>query len=148
MIRLSLAASLLAALPLAAAERQIQMKDLPAAVQQAVQQQTSGAEIKGISQEKENGRMQYEVETRVAGKSRDLTFDGKGTLVEVEQEVDLDALPSPARAAIEKRAAGGKIVKVESIARGGVIVAYEGAYTKGGRSHEVSVNANGAPIKD
>lgn len=139
--------TVLCALTLGAAEKKVQMKDLPAAVQQAIQEQTKGAEIKGLSQETENGRIQYEVETMVDGKSRDLTLDAKGTVVEVEQEVGIDSLPAAARAAIEKQAAGGKIVKVETVTRG-ASVTYEASYTKGGRTRELAVKANGSPVKD
>lgn len=147
MTKLWLAAPALCALALGAAEKQVQMKDLPAAVQQAIREQTKGAEIRGISAEKENGRMEYEVETRMDGKSRDLTFDQRGTVIEVEQEVALETLPPAARAFIEKRAAGGRIVKVETVTRGAAVT-YEGTYTKGGKSHEVGVTAAGAPVKD
>jgi hypothetical protein len=140
-------AAALCALTLAAAEKKVQLKDLPAPVQQAIQEQTKGAEIKGLSQETEKGQTEYEVETMVDGKSRDLTFDGKGTVVEVEQEVGIDSLPAAARAAIEKRAAGGKIAKVETVTRGAVVT-YEGTYTKGGKTREVGVKADGSPVKD
>lgn len=130
-----------------AAEKKIQMSDLPPAVRQAVQEQTKGAQIKGLSMEKENGRTEYEVETLVDSKSRDLTFDATGAVVEVEQEVGIDTLPAAARAAIEKRATGGKIVKVETVTRGSATT-YEAQYTKGGRSHEVGVRADGSPVKD
>ena len=125
------------------------MKDLPAAVQQAIHAQIEGAAIKGMSAEKENGLgMEYEVETMLNGKSRDLTFDERGTVIEVEQEVALDTLPpAAARAAIEKHAAPGKIVKVETVTRGAVTT-YEATYNKGGRSHEVGVKADGSPVKD
>ena len=147
MIGIRLAAPLLCVLTLGAAEKKVQMKDLPTAVQQAVRDQTSGAEIKGLSKEKENGRTQYEVETLINGKSRDLLFDERGGLVEVEQEVALETLPGPVRAAIEKHAAGGKIVKVETVTRGG-LTTYEGTYNKGGKDHEVGVKADGSPVKD
>ena len=144
-----LCASLVAvcAVALSAAEKKVEMKDLPPAVQQAVRDQTTGAEIRGLSQEKENGRMEYEVETMADGKSRDLTFDGRGTLLEVEQEVTMDSVPAAARAAMEKRAAGGKIVKVETVTRGGTTT-YEASYTKSGKTREVGVKADGSPVKD
>ncbi len=131
----------------AAAEKKVQWKDLPAAVQQAIQEQTKGAQIKGLSEETEGGQVQFEVETVTGGKSRDLTFDRAGTVIEVEQEVGIDSLPAAARAAIEKRAGGGKIGRVETVTRGPVIT-YEASYSRGGRTHEVGVKADGTPVKD
>jgi hypothetical protein len=147
MTKLWLAAPALCAITLGAAEKQVQMKDLPAAVQQAIQEQTKGAEIKGLTEEKEKGHIEYEAETLVNGKVRDLLFDQRGTLVEVEQEVDINTLPGAARAAIEKYAAGGKLSVVETVTKGSV-TNYEGHYTKGGKEREVKVDANGKLVKD
>src|SRR5579885_1082770 len=91
--------------PLAfAAETKINIQDLPPAVQGAMRAQTNGATILGASKEREDGRMTYEVETRLNNKGRDLTFAEDGTLLEVEQEVNLDSLPQRAQEAIRKRA--------------------------------------------
>ena len=130
-----------------AAEKKIQSKDLPSAVQKAVPAETKGAEIKGYNQETEKGKTFYEVETMLNGKSRDLLFDASGALVEVEQEVALDSIPSAAQAAIEKRAASGKVNKVESVTKG-QSVSYEAEITsKNGKRSEVAVKADGSPMK-
>lgn len=131
----------------AAAETKIQMKDLPQAVRIAVETQTAGAQVKGLSKETEKGKTVYEVETMVNGKSRDITFDATGALVEVEEQVALDSIPAAAQAAIQKKTAGGRIKSLETVTRGSTVV-YEAAYTKGGRTHEFQVNAGGADVKD
>jgi uncharacterized membrane protein YkoI len=135
-----------------AAETKVLMKDLPPAVQKAVQAQTAGAQIKGLSKETGKGKTVYEIETIVNGKSRDLTLDAAGTVVEIEEQVALDSIPAEAKAAIEKKAAGGRIKTVESVmivgpAKGSTVV-YEAAYAKGGKSHEVQVRADGSDVKD
>jgi uncharacterized membrane protein YkoI len=133
--------------PIFAAEKKIQSKDLPLAVQKAVPAETKGAEIKGYNQETEKGKTFYEVETVLNGKSRDLLFDASGALVEVEEEVALDSIPSAAKAAIEKRAASGKVDKVESVTKG-QSVNYEAEITsKTGKRSEVAVKADGSPVK-
>jgi uncharacterized membrane protein YkoI len=133
--------------PIFAAEKKIQSKDLPPAVQKAVPGETKGAEIKGYNQETEKGKTFYEVETMLNGKSRDLLFDASGALVEVEEEVALDSIPSAAKAAIEKRAANGKVNKVESVTKG-QSVSYEAEITsKNGKRSEVAVKADGSPMK-
>src|ERR1035438_3603325 len=60
----------------AAAEKKLQLKDLPPAVQKTVQDQTKGAEIRGISSETEKGKLTYEIETMVNGKHRDFRSEG------------------------------------------------------------------------
>ena len=70
-----------------------------------------------------------------------------GAVVEVEEAVDLSGIPAPAKAAIEKRAAGGTIKKVESVTHGST-VSYEAAIrTKTGKNVEVDVNADGSVHK-
>ncbi len=129
-------------------ETKLSFHELPAAVQAAAKAQTDGAEITGSSKEVEKGKTVYEVETRTNGKSRDLSFDKAGNLLEVEQEIALDALPSSALAALQKRAAGGTIRKVESIAQGDFI-SYEATFvTKSGKNAEIAVNADGTPHRD
>jgi uncharacterized membrane protein YkoI len=131
-----------------AAEKKLQMKDLPAAVQKTVQEQTKGAEIKGLSTETEKGVTTYEVETMVNGKHRDFLVNVKGVVTEVEDETAIDSIPAAAKAAIEKRAAGGKVGMVETMTRGGATF-YEAGYTsKDGKKHEVLVKPDGTEVKD
>jgi uncharacterized membrane protein YkoI len=130
------------------AEKKLQMKDLPPAVQKTVQEQTKGAEIKGLSKETEKGKTSYEVETMVNGKHRDFLVDVKGAITEVEDETALDSIPAAAKAAIEKKAGGGKIGMVETMTRGGATY-YEAGYTgKDGKKHEVLVKPDGTEVKD
>jgi uncharacterized protein YpmB len=132
----------------AAAEKKVQLTDLPPAVQKTVQDQTKGAEIRGISSETEKGKLTYEIETMVNGKHRDFLVDANGAVTEVEEETAIESSPAAAKAAMEKKAAGGKIAMVETVTRGSVIL-YEVTYTdKGGKKHEFAVKADGMETKD
>ncbi len=132
----------------ALAQKKLALKDLPPTVQTTIQAELKGGEIKNISKETEAGVAQYEVETMLNGKHRDFNVDAKGKLLVVEEETDIATIPAVARAAIEKKAAGGKIVMVELFTRGGETL-YEAAYTsKGGKKHEVLVKADGTETKD
>jgi uncharacterized membrane protein YkoI len=110
--------------------------------------QTKGATIVGASKEREHGRMTYEVEAKLNGKGRALTFAADGSLLEVEQELDLNSLPTAAKEAIEKKAAGETIKKVESVTRGSTTSYEADVSTKTGHSREVAVNADGSPHKE
>lgn len=125
--------------------KRVKMSDLPAAVRKTVQEQTKGATIRGLSKEIEKGKTYYEVETTVNGKSRDVLIDPTGAMVEVEEEVTLDSVPAAARAAIQKSAGDGKILKVESVARG-TSVTYEATVQKTGKKSEVKVKPDGSVI--
>ena len=65
----------LASAAMFAAETPVQMKDLPAAVQKTVQEQTRNAKLNGLAKEVEDGKTFYEAETTVNGKSRDVLID-------------------------------------------------------------------------
>ena len=130
------------------AGKKLTLKDLPAAVQKTVQDQAKGGEIKSISKETENGVEQYEIETIWNGKHRDLNVDTKGNLLVVEEETAIDGIPAAAKAAIEKKAAGGKTGMVELFIRGSETM-YEAAYTgKDGKKREVLVKADGTETKE
>jgi uncharacterized membrane protein YkoI len=121
-----------------AADKPAKLSDLPPAVQKAIQEHTNGAEIKGFSTETEKGKTFYEAETRLNGHDRDLLFDKTGALVEVEEETALDAIPTPARSAIQRKAAGGKVLEVQAVTRGGS-VSYEAEIEKNGKKSEFAV---------
>jgi uncharacterized membrane protein YkoI len=141
------AAASLLLIPALSADTKVKMADLPPAVQAAVKEQTKAATLVGLSKEIENGKTTYEAETTVNGKSRDVAFDKTGAIVAVEQEVDLNSIPAPAKAAIQKKIGTGTLKKVESVTEGKA-VSYEATIVKAGKSSEVGVNADGTPHKE
>jgi len=142
MIRLFCCASISLAIAFAG-ETSVKMKDLPPAVQKAVEEQTKGARIKGLSKEVEKGKTMYEVETIQSGNARDLLFDAAGALVSVEELVSIDAIPAAAKTALEKLAAGGKIRSVELVTKGQTVTS-EAVIVKGSKKSEIEVAADGS----
>jgi uncharacterized membrane protein YkoI len=130
----------------AAAEKKIQMKDLPAAVQRAVQEQSKGATLRGLTKEVENGKTEYEAELTVNGHGKDVAFDSAGKVTSVEEEVPLASIPEAARAALQKAAGAGKVNKVELVTENEKSF-YEAAIRKDGKSTEIQVDASGKTIK-
>ena len=126
-----------------AEETKIQAKDLPAVVLKAVQEATRGATIKGYSREVEGGKTLFEVETTLNGHSRDLLLDAGGAVIEIEQTIQLDAVPEPVRSALTAR---GRVLSLEQVTRGKTI-SYEATVERNGRKSEVAVNADGKLIK-
>lgn len=129
-------------------EKKVKMEQLPAAVQKTVKEQSKGATIRGFSKEVEKGKTFYEAELTVNGHAKDMLIDENGTVVEVEEEVALDSIPAAAKAAIQKGAGTGKILKVESITKGGALVAYEAQIQKGAKKSEVRVKPDGTPAPE
>ena len=138
-----LATSLLAFGSAQGKETKVKMKDLPAAVQKTVQEQSKGATVSGLSKEVEHGKTYYEVELKVNGHGKDILIDPAGAIVEVEEEVTMASLPSAVKAAIEAKAGKGRIVKVESITKNNTLVAYEAQVNTAGKKSEIKVGPAG-----
>jgi len=140
----------LAALSLAtiafAQEENIQRADLPPAVEKTVAAQSLGATIKGFSQEKENGQTYYEAEMAVAGHTKDVLIDTAGAVVEVEEQVALDALPATVKDGLQAKAGKGKILKVESLTKHDKLIAYEAKVLTDGKKSEIQVGPDGKPL--
>lgn len=133
----------------AADAKKITLKDLPPAVQKTVNDNLKGGEIRNIGKEVEHGVSQYEIETMLNGKHRDFNVDTKGSLVAMEEETTIDAIPAAAKAAILKKVGTGKLGMVETFTKPGSETMYEAAYTtKAGKRAEMLVKADGTETKD
>jgi len=129
-----------------AQEKKIKRSDLPPAVEKTVAAQSADATIKGFSTENEKGQIFYEAEMVVNGHSKDILIDANGAIVEVEEEVAMDALPTDVKAGLQAKAGDGKLVKVETLTKKDKLVAYEAQVTKGGKKSEVQVGPDGKPL--
>lgn len=127
-------------------EKKIKRSDLPPAVEQTVTTQSTGAAIKGFNEEKENGKTLYEVEMVVNGHTKDVLIDASGAVVEVEEEVAMNALPAEVKAGLIAKAGNGKLVKVESLTKHDKLVAYEAQVNANGKKSEVQVGPDGKPL--
>ncbi len=145
-LKLPLLALVIASLNLFAAEKQIFRADLPAPVQRTADEQARGATVRGYSKDVENGRVEYEVHLADSGHNRDITIASDGTLIEMEEQVSIDSLSPKARSGLIVKAAGGKILRVESLTKHGKIVAYEAQVQNAGQKSEVRVGPDGKAI--
>jgi DNA-binding protein YbaB len=131
---------------IAAQEKQLQRSDLPAPVQKTADAQSKGATVTGYKKETEAGKPAYEVKMTINGHSKDVTIDPSGALLEIEEQVALEALPAAVRDGLQKKAGAGKITKVESITKHGTVVAYEAKVLTAGKKSEVQVGPDGKPL--
>jgi uncharacterized membrane protein YkoI len=130
----------------AAQEKKISRADLPAAVEKTVAQESEGATVRGFSTETENGQKLYEVELTVKGHSKDISMDANGTIMEVEEQVEMDALPPAVKKGLQAKAGAGQLTKVESLTKQGKLVAYEAQVRTGGQKSEIQVGPDGKPL--
>lgn len=131
---------------LRAQEIPVERSDLPRAVQKAADEQSKGATVKGFAKEVENGKVQYEIKLSVNGHSKDVSVDPRGKILEIEEEVTLEALPGPVRQGLEHAAGKRKILKVESLTKRGALVAYEAQVSEGKQHSEIQVGPDGKPL--
>ncbi len=129
-----------------AQEKKIKRSELSAAVEKTVVEQSKGATIRGFSEEKENGQTTYEAEMLVNGHTKDVQMDTNGAVIEIEEQVDLQALSAEVRAGLLAKAGKGKIAKVESITKKDKLVAYEAQVVTDGKKSEVQVGPDGKPL--
>ena len=129
-----------------AQEKKIKRSELPAAVEKAVVELSKGATIRGFSEEKENGKTRYEAEMQVNGHTKDVQMDANGAVIEIEKELDIQAVPAEVRAGLQAKVDKGKITKIESITKKHKLVAYEAQVVTDGKKSEVQVGPDGKPL--
>jgi hypothetical protein len=129
-----------------AQEKKIKRSDLPPAVEKTVAAQSAGATILGFSTEKEKGQTLYEVAMTVSGHSKDISIAPDGSVVEIEEQVDLDSLSPEVKAGLQAKAGKGKLLKVESLTKKEKLVAYEAQVDTNGKKSEVQVGPDGKPL--
>jgi hypothetical protein len=129
-----------------AQEKKIKRSDLPAAAEKTVAEISKDATIKEFSEETQNGKTTYEVEMIINGHTKDVEVEPSGAIVEIEEEVAMDSLPTEVKAELTAKAAGGKILKVESLTKQGHLVAYEAKIEKAGKKTEIQVGPSGKPL--
>src|SRR2546430_12452805 len=99
---IAMAVSLLAVSALAQ-EKKITAQQVPAAVIAAFKNSYPHATIRGYAQEKENGKVFYEIESREGTTQRDVLYNPDGTVAEVEESISTSDLPAEAQEAIRKQ---------------------------------------------
>ena len=129
-----------------AQEKKLQRSQLPAAVQRTAAEQSRGAKVRGYATEKDEGQTVYEVEMTMHGRSRDVTIDSTGNVLEIEEQIPFDSLPEAVRTGLKQAAGGGRITNVETLTKRGSLVAYEAHVRTGTKRSEVQVGPDGKPL--
>jgi hypothetical protein len=126
-----------------AQEKDQTVTELPSAVQKTVDRETHGGEI--LKKGKEGGK--YEISFIKMGMTKRIAVDENGVVTEYKDEVLLETLPAPAKAAIEADAVGGELVAVSRYVRGKDVV-YRSSVMKNGKKVGIQVAPDGTPIQE
>lgn len=134
-----------------AADKPMKFSELPAVVQKTMltETQATGAKIKHILVEVEDGKTYYECESILAnGKTRDFLVDVQGNVSEVEDEVEESEIPAAVKAVVERTVAGGgKVTKLEAVKKNGKITGYEASVVRNGKKTALELNPDGTKAK-
>jgi len=130
--------------PTAKPASHVDLSKYPAAVRTTIEAETKNATLKSVSKETEKGKTQYEVETLVNGKTRDLLVDPAGKVIEVEEEIAVESAPAAVQDALRQR---GTVLRIESVLRDGVTTYEASVQAKGGRKSSAALDAQGKPVK-
>src|SRR5262249_14166862 len=103
--------------------------------------------LRDLPTEVENRQRFCEASLNINGHNKDILIDKAGNIVEVEEEVSLDSLPTVVQDALRKAAGSGTIEMVESLTTKGTLVAYEAHVKRGSKRLEIQVGPNGEKLK-
>jgi hypothetical protein len=117
---------------------------LPAPILAAFKAAYPHATIKTAAEEKEDGKVVWEVESTDNGLGRDLLYTPDGTAVEIEEEVPSAQLPAPVTAAVKAQYPAARIVKGEKVTRGAT-VSYE-LQLAGAARKSIALTPEGKPV--
>ena len=140
-----MAVSLLA-ISAVAQEKKITARDVPAAVMSAFKTAYPNATIRGYAQEKEKGKVFYEIESREGTTNRDVLFNPDGTVAEVEESVAASDLPAEVQQAFKEKYPKAVITRAEKTTAGDK-VSYEIVARQGKRRVTLEVDSSGKVLK-
>lgn len=138
-------------------EERLKISQLPEAVAQAIKTNCPRCSIDKATREIENGVTVFDIEFKRG--QGEIALVGDGTVVDRETAVSLNDIPSAARDAIQKAAAGAKIKQVSkgeihAELRNGQVIkltspryVYEAELQKGNEVAEVEVTSEGQVIE-
>jgi hypothetical protein len=144
----TLAALLSLPAALVASERAVQKRDVPAAVQEAVQKKYGSAKVTGFERDDEKGKTEYEAKLD-NGVEVSLTAEGK--ILSEESTIDPSALPDAVKKGLQASKYGSwKVQKAEKVIEGEDAgkPSYEVEVTKGAEKAEVVFDPAGTVIKE
>jgi hypothetical protein len=119
---------------------------LPKALNSVFKTAYPKAKIKAVSKEIEKGVTYYEVESIDGKQKRDILYTVDGKVAEIEEAIDLAALPDLVKETLHKEFAGAKVLKVEAMTKD-EWKSYEVKIQLKGKKKEIAIDATGKIIE-
>jgi hypothetical protein len=116
---------------------------LPTPVQAAVDRERQGAPIDKIARQTD-GKW-YEIRFHVSGRENRISVDNSGAVIEYRDEIPIDVVPAPARAAVAKAVGRGQIEGIWRYIRGKSVF-YKIHFSAGGKKNSIRVESDGTVL--
>ncbi len=128
-------------------EKKLTKKELPAAVLSAFQKTYPKANIKGIAEEKKDGKTYFEIESIDGKISRDLLYLADGSVAEIEESMAVAELPEAVKTSVDAKYPKAKIAKAEKVIKGKDVSYSVGLKTEKGKV-TLDMDASGKVLKE
>ncbi len=123
--------------------------ECPPSVRTAVEKAHPGAKIAGCKEERERGRLQYEVGiTTKEGKKMELDISPEGALLLTEESVPSDAVPEMVKKALAAKYPDAKEIEAEKQTAADGKVSYEIAFKVGNDRKELTFTPDGKLVEE
>lgn len=140
------AIALLATPVFAQEEATLELTAVPAAVMTAAQgvPQAAGVTFDKAQMDDDEGTATYEISGKMAnGMMLEVDVLEDGTIEEIEEQIELAALPAPVKASLDAELAGFVPTFIEKSTRSGDVVVYEFEGSHDGKEIDAEINADG-----
>jgi hypothetical protein len=127
-------------------EKKLARKEVPAAVLAAFERAYPKAKILGYTEETEDGKTAYEIESVEGKVHRDVLYWHDGTLIVIEETLPVSEMPRAVQDAI-KRVSPSGVIEISEILKRGKTVEYEVLIREGKRSFELVLDPAGKILK-
>lgn len=125
--------------------KKIKEADLPEPVRATAAELSASGRVTGYFQREQDGGVIYEVDFVVDGRWKGVLISPTGEIIVVQAEVLWAQLDPKVQSGLKQKAGDGKVVKVDSVTRGGKIQRYIAIVDHDGKKSKVEVGPDGAP---
>ena len=131
-----------------ASETELTKQQVPKAILDAFEKAHPNAQEVEFEKEMVEGKAVYEVEYKENGREYEILYDSDGVILQMEETLDVKALPEPIVQAISKAYPKATIEDAEKVMKpDGTVIAYEVEIKTEGKKLELELDADGKILK-
>lgn len=131
-----------------ASEEDVSKHQVPKAILEAFEKAHPNAQEVEFEKKMVGGKTAYEVEYMENGREYEILYDSDGVILQIEETLDVKALPEPIAQAISKAYPKATIEDAEKVMKSdGTVIVYEVEIKAEGKKLELELDANGKILK-